>query len=351
MNQYTGVLCSWIKEKFNQAEAFVHRHSTINRKHTRYRRQRNTAQTQGKTKVNLVRLCLLSTIIVLETKANSAPRRVSFDTDSTPVKIDNCATSCISDDISDFTGTLIPVKRKVKGLAGATVDQGVMMGTILWSIEDDNGLPHELLIPHSYYVPGSKVRLLSPQHWAREAKDNRPQPRGTWCATYADSIVLEWNQRKHRRTIKLDQQGSNVATVHTAPGYNKFTAFCTEIESDNDDEHNPIIVDTNVITDDEREEDESVEDFAEQRNDPIQLSFKLDGPTTSNNPEPVTIEVDEEELQKENVAGEMLRLHHRMGHVSMRKIQLMAKMRLLPTKFAKCNVPLCTACLYGKQTR
>ena len=30
------------------------------------------------------------------------------------------------------------------------------------------------------------------------AKDNKPNPRGTWCATYDDEIVLWWNQRKYK---------------------------------------------------------------------------------------------------------------------------------------------------------
>ena len=35
--------------------------------------------------------------------------------------------------------------------------------TIKWKIEDDNGRPHDLLIPGTYYNPKSPYRLLSLQ--------------------------------------------------------------------------------------------------------------------------------------------------------------------------------------------
>jgi hypothetical protein len=238
-----------------------------------------------------------------------------------------------------------------------------MSGTLLWKIEDDQGITHELKIPNSYYVPQANARLLSPQHWAREARDNKPLPRGTWCATYDDQIVLEWGQRKFRRTIKLDKRGSNVATIRTAPSYDKYHAYCAEIHDtipDNDDD--PVTYESNIVSDDENDSDseDTDEDFydtvtdeqemnALPRDTPMQTSFEI--PTSNPVTEPTTIEVDEDELPPENVAAQMLRLHNRLGHLSMQTIQRMAKMKLLPTKFAKCEHPICPACLFGKQTR
>jgi hypothetical protein len=62
------------------------------------------------------------------------------------------------------------------------------------SIEDDNGVPHDIVAPNSFYVPNCPSQLLSPQHWAQKAKDNHPKRHGTWCATYDDEIILEWHQ-------------------------------------------------------------------------------------------------------------------------------------------------------------
>ena len=104
--------------------------------------------------------------------AASAPLR--FDTDTFPIRIDNCVTATISHRIEDFVGPLKPIHRKVKGIGGSIGN--VQCGTIRWRIDDDNGRIHTLLLPNSYYVPESPSRLLSPQHWAQQVKDYKPLP-------------------------------------------------------------------------------------------------------------------------------------------------------------------------------
>jgi hypothetical protein len=44
-------------------------------------------------------------------------------------------------------------------------------------------------------------------------------------------------------------------------------------------------------------------------------------------------------------------LHHQYGHISMRKLQEMAKQGILPKRLATCRIPTCSACLYSKATR
>jgi len=51
------------------------------------------------------------------------------------------------------------------------------------------------------------------------------------------------------------------------------------------------------------------------------------------------------------VQQELLHWHYRLNHLSFTKIQEMAKQRLLPSRLAKCTVPLCSGCIYGKMTR
>ncbi|KAI2501071.1 hypothetical protein MHU86_13425 [Fragilaria crotonensis] len=122
----------------------------------------------------------------------------SFDTDSKAIRIDNCASYCISNDKKDFITPLKRVNKKLKGLGGTLTE--IYSGTIKWSIEDDTGVPHDIVIPHGLYVKDSPSKLLSPQHWAQTAQDFKPLPRGTWCATYHDSIQLHWAQRQHTKT-------------------------------------------------------------------------------------------------------------------------------------------------------
>ena len=44
---------------------------------------------------------------------------------------------------------------------------------------------------------------------------------------------------------------------------------------------------------------------------------------------------------------ELLLWHTRLGHVSMRRIQKMAAIGCIPTKLARCQIPMCQACAYG----
>jgi hypothetical protein len=132
-------------------------------------------------------------------KANKGDKNISnkvqFDSDSKRILIDNCASYSISHDKEDFVGELKPVKRQIKGINGTLGD--VQKGTIIWWIEDDYGCPHKKILPGSLYIPTSPSRLLSPQHWAQVAHDEYPILNGTHCITYADRIVLKWNQLRY----------------------------------------------------------------------------------------------------------------------------------------------------------
>jgi hypothetical protein len=98
---------------------------------------------------------------------------------------------------SDFITPLVPIHKRITGVGG-TIKKGIMTGTMKIIIEDDNGIPHDIIAPDSFYVPHCQLRLLSPQHWAQKAKDNYPKWHGTWCATYNDEIMLEQKQRQYR---------------------------------------------------------------------------------------------------------------------------------------------------------
>ena len=60
-----------------------------------------------------------------------------------------------------------------------------------------------------------------------------------------------------------------------------------------------------------------------------------------------------EEMQKptENDLAELLGTHHKFGHVSFVRLQAMARQGTLPAKLAKCPIPLCASCFYGKATK
>jgi hypothetical protein len=53
----------------------------------------------------------------------------------------------------------------------------------------------------------------------------------------------------------------------------------------------------------------------------------------------------------DDASNALLKWYIRLGHLSMRRIQSLASNGKLPGTLARCKVPLCTGCLYGKMTR
>lgn len=237
------------------------------------------------------------------------------------------------------------------------------MGTILWKWCDDDGKAYSFTIPNSYYVPAGKVRLLSPQHWAQTQRDTKPL-RGTGSETLHNQVSLFWNQRSARLMIPLNKE-DNVATFQMAPGYNKFTAFCSEAEIEDQEEMDPIIANPATISDNEQSDDEvdkvkpttpwfgrsqtpdnpirsdtaepdplttepdplttepdTTEDSTLEGDTPTQIPFELDGPKMVQGQTPVIME-DEEHRQPTNTAAELLQYHHRFGHIGFRSLQYM----------------------------
>jgi hypothetical protein len=278
-----------------------------------------------------------------------------FNTDSALIGIDNRASACMSDNIHDFSGPLQPTNRVIRGFAG-TKTTNVQIGTISWRIEDDNGKVTTHIIPNSYYVPDGKVRLLSPQHWAKMLPPHRRPLKGTAPEmTYHDRVELRWDGDTSTKTVLLDTH-TNVATFTLAPDYTDYKSFCALAgEEDNDDDEHPYCCEAEIVSDDE-EYDSDKDEKEEEEIIPIPTqpritTFALDGPSTYTNRKlPVIIE-DEEERQLDSTSAEFLRYHQKFNHVSPKRIQMMAKQRILPFRLSKCPIPVCTACLYGKATK
>ena len=99
-----------------------------------------------------------------------AHNHASFDTDSSPVGVDNRCSKFISHKVTDFIGKLVDCNRTIKCFGG-TRTTNIKMGTIKWSWLDDKGMVTTHRIPNSYYAEEGLVRLLSPQHLAQAIKD------------------------------------------------------------------------------------------------------------------------------------------------------------------------------------
>ena len=164
----------------------------------------------------------------MNAEVNIRTNVTKFDSDSATIGINNRCSACISHVPEDFVGDLSDSNKTIKGFGGSRTT-GVKVGTLLWSWLDDNGIEHKFKIPNSYYVPQGKVRLLSPQHWAKHNKQSSSKGRhhGTLSQTTSDSVILLWNNRKSKLTIPLSKD-SNVANLYMTPGHNNYVAFCAE---------------------------------------------------------------------------------------------------------------------------
>ena len=118
---------------------------------------------------------------------------------------------------------------------------------------------HTFEIPNSYYIPSCELRLLSPQHWAQA---RLPVERATTrCITLSMSVYLRWTKgdENYELTLPLNKKGSNVGTLYSHPGYNKYDLFCQVAEITIEDDRNPIAIPAHLISDDEDNEESNIE--------------------------------------------------------------------------------------------
>jgi hypothetical protein len=92
----------------------------------------------------------MTAIIAMKAKQTHQDEVAMFDTDAKAIRIDNCESYCISNDKRDFITPLKKVNKKLKGLGGTLSE--IYSGTIKWSIEDDDGVLHDIVIPNGLYV-------------------------------------------------------------------------------------------------------------------------------------------------------------------------------------------------------
>ena len=146
-----------------------------------------------------------------------------YDSDSFLIVIDNACSFCITNDKRHFVGQPETIDIQVRGIGGKRVT-ATLRGTVRWCIPNDDGEIHEELIPNTYFQEQAAYCLYSPQHVAQVANDNFPFPIGTYCATYADSVELYWDQRTEKRTVRLDP-ATNIAIMRSAPAFGRFHTF------------------------------------------------------------------------------------------------------------------------------
>ena len=289
--------------------------------------------------------------------------RIKFDTDSRILGMDSRSSASITDEDGDVVpGTMKLTTKKVKAFGGVFTGK-VYSCTIRWTVLDKQSRPHTFLLPNSYYIPEGGMKLISPQHWSQELmkQDKRNAARPPKVVSDNKRMIMYWNNWESQLEVDIDEQ-SNVGNLSLAPGYQQYKLFL-QAAGVEDEDKNPITMPPNEVTDDEQSldgehpddrdwndgwSDESEGDEAEQAAPrDIDFTLKPDDKATS---ETESIETDEEHMTH-NQAAELLRIHHQFNHIGFAKLQQMAKCGIIPKRFSKCQVPVCSACMYGKATK
>ncbi len=103
-----------------------------------------------------------------------------FDSDSYTIGVDNHASRYMANSPHLFTDLkLVPQGKQVKGIGTGLEIEGV--GTYVMRLQGNKGKLHKIKIPNSLFLPKLRRCLLSPQHWAQEAKARGNK--GKWSKT------------------------------------------------------------------------------------------------------------------------------------------------------------------------
>ena len=304
-------------------------------------------------------------ILVATAATRNGLNLLHFDAESIPIRIDNCCSRCITNDVRDLVPSTIKTTTKVvRGFKGEEC-AATCRGTLRWAWDDDLGVETIFLIPNSYYVPEAVSKLLCPQHWAQEAADHSPIQHGTGCDTNDTCVTLYWRQRSKQRTVPLDPS-INVGILHSTTGYRTSDAKCAMLEATMTRYGALCCHDLGIVSDDDDSLSDSWEEpevappplqegttnapstTAAAEGEPHLIEFDLQGPQEE---DLVPVDIDEEEQVGEPASAAMLREHHRLSHLPFSRMRSMARAGVLPGTFATCREPLCTACMYGKATR
>jgi hypothetical protein len=158
-----------------------------------------------------------------------------FDTNSVPIAINTGATRSLTDNRRDLLGPLQRSNTRINGIGGH--QQGQWMGTVKWSIFDDDGLRHDLLIPNTVLVAKGALpfRLLLPQHFAQENIKSGVDKHARGTINSVDNW-LSWGDLTYRVTAQLTQ-GNILPMINTVADYNKFSAFVSRVQPPDEPQH------------------------------------------------------------------------------------------------------------------
>jgi hypothetical protein len=169
-----------------------------------------------------------STHSVLASAVKDITATIQFDSDSFPIGVDCHASRCMANAPNLFEDLKLTKIGEVEGIKQGLVIRGIR--TFKFKIKDDDGKMHKIKVPNTLFLPDLRRCLLLPQHWAQEARDNYPLPRGTRMESNEENCILVWRQGTYKKTIPFNPT-SNMMIMHSASLSCAYCAFATTFES------------------------------------------------------------------------------------------------------------------------
>ncbi len=300
--------------------------------------------------------------------------RIRFDTDSFVIGVDTFASITLGNCPDRFKDLKTHNNMEVEGIQGGLDIKGT--GTFKFHIKDDKEGVHLIKIPNSKYEPNLKVCLLLPHHWAQEAKDHHPVPKGTKTGTDNKALTLIWNQRRHRRTIPYYPL-TNTPSFRTALASRTYRAFVALFEATEAQYHQwervcqmpgrlqldkEFTFEENVhanilkkpITDSEGATSNNL--TVQASNLLSEKGDKEEKQTTRMGSLTFDINPDLKEDKHVYLAAvsnqaKLMRWHYRLGHLAFSKLKQLALNGEIPRRLAKVKPPAYAGCFFGAMAK
>ena len=261
-------------------------------------------------------LCNMANLVNLSNISSSNNRKAPSES----VLFDSGANCCVSNRREDFVGEFHESngKQLIDGIGKGLRIEG--RGKVAWTFIAKNGMYRTLLLP-CYYVPTANARIASTQ------------------------VIIE---KYPKETVTITGKGLKVSGYGKVPGIDVQFCAVTKLPIGNtttkyDQQGKPMIFKgckPMVHKRKKPDQDESVSVLPTEKHPSL---------TTAKN-----INLTEPEK-------ELLRWHHRLGHVSMKRVQWLFRQGILSSSVKTRRLqmsaaqlthgPLCTACQYAKQRR
>lgn len=302
--------------------------------------------------------------------AAKEPSHVVFqpDTDSTLVGIDTQCSRSICNDASMMRNTRA-CNVRIRGIGGIIV-RATVQGDWILPITSNDGQVTIQVIPNTVLCERAGKALLSPQHFFQKYfPGSQGRLKGREITTAESTTLIYGNQGEYKCTVPITKDNANVPVFHTKASLQTLHSFMATHMATHKDEIETILChestsysgqQTLPIVSDDKESVSDTSDAPDPHSNGNDNQNTLDpelNPQDDNindlaiGMEPPTIRIQPTDHQPSTPTAELLQYHYCLNHCSFRKLQIMAKLRLIPSHLANVHQPVCPACKFGKHTR